>query len=250
MFPYQRLADVPSGKDVVVLAQEKRTGGFAYHAFKNMGACNDFLLSCPPTNADAGSSSSSSSMHYYELIRDRAQRVYFDIDLELPPDEPIAEGGRLAEWTVRLNEFVDEVRTLLGARSVAVFDSTYPERRNKLSAHVVVLDRYVRSARHNALVAFHMRTHSTNTLADCIDMKVYKKNQLLRVQNSEKIGSGRPKRLASVVGDTRAVQKTSVLYFVQFVYGAAPVDMRIIDTDTLDKFDAQRRFFSVYAELR
>jgi hypothetical protein len=228
MFEYTSIQDVPNDKPV--LAKELPEGGYRYQWFNNYFECNRFLIQCPQP------------MNLYELIRNRKQRVYFDIDIEL--DEPITQ-VHLDEWSTQLRTFVHQVKQLLSAHQIAVFTSTYPNIKSKLSSHVVILDKYVINCTQNALIAYFVKHTVRNVIARAIDLKVYKSNQLLRIQNSEKCGSGRPKRLAYTIG-VHSVETSNVLYFVQFLHNTAPVDMSIIEPSILHQFDEQNRSFGRY----
>ncbi len=63
-------------------------------------------------------------------------------------------------------------------------------------------------------------------------MHVYKSKQLFRIQNSEKINSGRPKKLVKVIGDQH-YDKTSYYYFVQYIPdNCTNVNINLINKET------------------
>jgi hypothetical protein len=171
-------------------------------------------------------------MNYYELIRNKKQRLYFDIDC----DKDIT----MEKWNSELQTFVDVLMEVLQSKQCAIFSSTNLHIKHKFSNHIIILDKHINHVTEAKLYTYFLKYHCNLTkdlfITQYIDMCVYKSNQLMRIQNSEKMNSSRPKKLIKIIGNYKYSQQTSPLYFVQFITTSKHIDFSIIDHKVKENF--------------
>ena len=124
-----------------------------------------------------------SSKHYYEVIHGE-QKPYFDIDIKVKDFKGDPEN--------LIKNLIDSINKILGESEIIIYNSNGIK---KLSYHVLVLDKYVRTYRENKNICLSIIDGMDEEFQEYMDSSVYTSTRLFRMVNSEKEGSLRMKRL-------------------------------------------------------
>lgn len=124
-----------------------------------------------------------SEKHYYEIIND-LQKIYFDIDI-------LNEEGKIKAEDVKefISSFKDHIKKIYGDK-INIYTS---DTKTKYSYHVIIYNVAVKDNVQCRARAEQILETFNHPFKKYIDMKIYRKNQLLRLLGSSKLNKNNTK---------------------------------------------------------